>query len=71
MPHMNEHDITLLDAARAFQAEYDGLRSSRVIAAYLKLRNRFSKQPYEPLALEADYPSEKVWMRLRSKENAG
>lgn len=71
MPHMNEHDITLLDAARAFQAEYDGLRSSRVIAAYLKLRNRFSKQPYEPLTLDADYPSEKAWMRLRSKENAG
>lgn len=69
MPRLNEHDITLLDAARAFQAEYDGLRSSRVIAAYLKLRNRFSKQPYEPLELEAKWPPEKAWMRLRAKEN--
>lgn len=71
MPSINENETSLLDVARAFKAEYDGLRSSRAIALYLKARNRFSKKPYTPLELAAEWPQEKTWMRLKSKENAG
>ena len=71
MPSINENETGLLDVARAFKAEYDGLRNSRAIALYLKARNCFSKKPYTPLELAAEWPQEKTWMRLKSKENAG
>lgn len=71
MSCINENETSLLDVARAFKAEYDGLRNSRAIALYLKARNRFSKKPYTPLELASEHPQEKTWMRLKSKENVG
>lgn len=71
MPRLSEETTSLLDVARAFQAEYDGLRASRAIRLYLKFRNKLSKHPYEPLTLEAPFPEGKAWMRLAARTNAG
>lgn len=68
MRTVNEHD-GLLHIAQSFAAEYDGLRTSRAISWYLRLRNKLSKNPYEPLALESDFPHNKAWMRLKAAEN--
>lgn len=68
MPIVNEHDTTLLDIARAYQAEYDGLRNSRVISLWLKLKRALGKG-YDPLTLDGDWPQSKVWMRLESRTN--
>lgn len=68
MRTVNEHD-GLLHIAQSFAAEYDGLRNSRAISWYLKVRNKLSSSPYEPLALESDFPHNKAWMRLKAAEN--